>query len=131
MAKDRCKINHLLFMDDLKLFAKSEKELESSMQTVRIGSDDIGMKFGLDKCASMTTKRGKRVHLDCVCLLDGSQVKVLVETGYKYFGVLESEDVLYRECKESLRCQYVRRAKKCLKSKLNGANMIKVINIRS
>ena len=56
-------------------------------------------------------------------------MKVLVETGYKYLGVLESDDVLHRECKERLRCEYVRRAKKCLKSKLNGGNMIKAINI--
>ena len=62
MAKDRCKINHFLFIDDLKLFAKSEKELESLVQTARIISDDIGMKFGQDKCAAMTMKRGKRVH---------------------------------------------------------------------
>ena len=38
-------------MDDLKLFAKNEKEIESLVQTVKIVSDDIGVKFGLDKCA--------------------------------------------------------------------------------
>ena len=36
------KINHLLFMDDLKLFAKSEKGLESLVQTVKVFSKDIG-----------------------------------------------------------------------------------------
>ncbi len=64
MKKDGCKINHLLFMDDLKLFAKNEAEIDSLVQTVRIFSDDIGMQFGLEKCASMTMKRGKRVHSD-------------------------------------------------------------------
>ena len=54
MTKDGCRINHLLFMDDLKLFAKNEKEIDSLVQTVRIFSDDIGMKFGLEKCAAMT-----------------------------------------------------------------------------
>ena len=29
MTKDGCRINHLLFMDDLKLFAKNEKEINS------------------------------------------------------------------------------------------------------
>ena len=43
------KLNHLLFMDDLKLHAKSERELDSLIQTVRIFSDDVGMVFGLDK----------------------------------------------------------------------------------
>ena len=49
MKKDGGRINHLLFMDDLKLFAKNEKEIDSLVQTVRIFSDDIGMKFGLEK----------------------------------------------------------------------------------
>ena len=62
MTKDGCRINHLLFMDDLKLFAKNEKEIDSLVQTVQIFSDDISMKFGLEKCAAMTMKRGKRVH---------------------------------------------------------------------
>ena len=38
-------------LDDARLFAKNEKETESLVQTVRIVSDDIDMKFGLDKCA--------------------------------------------------------------------------------
>ena len=33
------------FMDDLKLFAKNEKHMESLVQTVRMVSADIGMKF--------------------------------------------------------------------------------------
>ena len=66
--KDGCKINHLLFMDNLKLFAKIEVEIDSLVQTFRIFSDDIGMQFGLEKCASMTMKKGKRVHSDGIAL---------------------------------------------------------------
>ena len=39
------KINHLIYMDDSKLFAKNERELETLIQTVRIYSQDIGMEF--------------------------------------------------------------------------------------
>ena len=38
-------------MDDIKLFAKNEKELETLKQVVRIYSQDIGMTFGKEKCA--------------------------------------------------------------------------------
>ena len=55
------KLNHLLFMDGLKLYAKSERELNSLIQTMRIFSDDVGMVFGLDKCAVLVLKRGKMV----------------------------------------------------------------------
>ena len=34
------KINHLLFKDDLKLYVKNEKGLDSLVQTVRILSDE-------------------------------------------------------------------------------------------
>ena len=36
-------------MDDLKLIAKSEKELQKQTQTVENFSDDINMEFGLEK----------------------------------------------------------------------------------
>ena len=44
-------------MDDIKLFAKNKKELETLLQT--ICSQDIGMEFGREKCA-MLMKSGKR-----------------------------------------------------------------------
>ena len=56
------KINHLMYMDDIKLFAKNEKELETLIHAVRICSQDIGMEFGIEKCAMLVMKSGKR-HL--------------------------------------------------------------------
>ena len=41
-------INHLLFMDDLKLYSASKDQLDSLVQSVRIFSQDIRMSFGLD-----------------------------------------------------------------------------------
>ena len=43
------KNNHLMYMDDIKQFAKSENELETLLQTERIYSDNIGMVFGIEK----------------------------------------------------------------------------------
>ena len=42
------KINHLMYMDDIKLFTKYEKELENLIQTIRIFSQDIGIEFGIE-----------------------------------------------------------------------------------
>ena len=39
-------------MDEIKLFAINEKELETQIQTERIYSQDIGMKFGIEKFAT-------------------------------------------------------------------------------
>ena len=43
-------------MYDLELY---EKGLDSLDQIVRIFSDDIGMEFGIDKCATLVLKRSK------------------------------------------------------------------------
>ena len=51
-------------MNDLKLYSKSEKALDSLIQTIRIFSEDIGMQFGIDKCAMLVVKRGKTVKSD-------------------------------------------------------------------
>ena len=52
-------INHLLYMDDLKLYAADDKQLETLLQTVHGFTREIDMRFGLEKCAKATLKRGK------------------------------------------------------------------------
>ena len=42
-------LNHILFMDDLKIFAKSDSEVNGLVSTVQILSNDIGMEFGIKK----------------------------------------------------------------------------------
>ena len=38
-------------MDDLELYSRSEEGLDSLAQTVCGFSEDIGMEFGIEKCA--------------------------------------------------------------------------------
>ena len=47
-------------MYDIKLFTKNEKELETLIQAMKIYCDDIGMKFGVEKCTKLIMKSGKR-----------------------------------------------------------------------
>ena len=55
-------LSHFLFMDNLKLYAKSERKLDLFIQTMRAFSDDVSMVFGLEKCAVLVVKRGKIVR---------------------------------------------------------------------
>jgi hypothetical protein len=59
----KTKISHLLYVDDLKLSAKSEEELRKQVQRVKTLCDDIHMDVGLEKCAKITFKKGKLIHL--------------------------------------------------------------------
>ena len=45
-----------MYMDDIKLFAQKEKELETRIQAVIIYSQDIGMEFGIEKFAMLIMK---------------------------------------------------------------------------
>ena len=45
-----------MYMDDIKLLAKNEKQLEILIHAVRIYSQDIGMAFGIEKCAKIAMK---------------------------------------------------------------------------
>ena len=46
-SESKEKINHILFMDDLKLHSRIEKGLDSLVQTVRGFSEDMEMEFGI------------------------------------------------------------------------------------
>ena len=49
-----------MYMDDIEVFAKTQKELETLVQTTGIFSEDIRMKFDIEKCAMLMMKNGKR-----------------------------------------------------------------------
>lgn len=44
-------------MNDIKFFAKDENVLKGLANAVKCFSDNIGMDFGLDKCAKVTFKK--------------------------------------------------------------------------
>ena len=48
------KVGHLFYVDDLKLYGQNDYELEGLLRTVKTFSDDIGITFGLKKCAKAT-----------------------------------------------------------------------------
>ena len=58
LSKLQEKITHLMYIDDIKLFA-IKKKLETLIQTVRICSQDIGMEFGIEKYAMLEMKISK------------------------------------------------------------------------
>ena len=46
-------------MGDLNLYGKNISQIYSLVQTVWSYSEDIGMKFGIDKCAVLELERGR------------------------------------------------------------------------
>ena len=93
-------IIHLLFMDALKLYSRDEKGLESLVKTIRVFSEDIGMEFGIDKCALLKMEKGKIVKSVGIELPNGKVINLLLEGGsYKYLGILQAGRFLEEEMK--------------------------------
>ena len=116
-------------MDDLKLYASNNPQLENMLKIVKQFSDDIGMSFGLDKCNKMTIKRGKQVNGTDMQLPDGETIKELDNSEtYKYLGIDEKNTICTTEMKAKVKNEYFSRIKKIIKTKLNSKNMITAIN---
>ena len=123
------RINHLLFMDDLKLFGKTKDQIDFLVQTVQIFSEDIGMEFGLKKCGSLVLRKVKLIAGEGLYLNNDRLMKEFNEEGIKYTGILDLDKKKEREFKKSIDRDYQRRQRLILISNVNGRNKITAINI--
>ena len=122
------KLNHLLFMDDLKTYGENEREANELVSTVELFSTDIGMDFGTQNCGTLVLKRGKVVKSYGLELPSGEQIKKVEEGGYKYHGITEFDRIKESAMRESFRKEYLLRTKAIMKSRLNGKNKTKAMN---
>ena len=126
---EQTKINHLFYVDDLKLYGTSDNQLTGLINTEKNVSDDIKMEFGLDKCAKASFKRGKKVSAEGIPLNDNQVIQDLDQSErYKYWGMEEGEGVQHHKMKVNIRTEYKRRIKLVLKSELSARNKIAAIN---
>ena len=82
-------------MDDLKLYSQSKKGLDSLVQTFHIFIEDIGMAFGIEKCAMLVMAKGQTEKSVGIELPDGKVIKSLQEgESYRSLGILEADKFL-------------------------------------
>ena len=62
LSRSQEKINHLIYMDDIKLFAKKWKRTGNSNTQLEYTVNTLGKESGIEKCALLVMKSGKR-HL--------------------------------------------------------------------
>lgn len=98
LAKDMRPINHLLFMDDLKLYGAIKDQLDSLIQVVRIFRGDIKMSFGLESALSWKLEKGK-VDSSGIDLPDDQHIGEVEEGAYRYHGILQLDQTLNTKTK--------------------------------
>ena len=107
-GKGKERLNHLLFMDDLKLYCSNNNEIDSLVKVIKIVS---------------------QVHYVGIDLGDGEVIEEANEEGCNYLGVLEMDDICQEKVKEKVQKEYYKRVKAVLKSKLKCGNVVNAINI--
>ena len=103
--------------------------MDSLVRTVCGFSEDLGMEFGIEKCAVLLMEKGKIVKSVGIELPNGKVIKSLQEgESYKYLGILEADRFLEEKMKLNVLKEFIRRLRKVLKSKLSGGNLVRGVN---
>ena len=115
------KITHLFFVDDLKTYAQDLNDAKFQLDVVTTFTRDIGMEFGIDKCAYIYIDRGKKKTLGEKFTIQGTELNEL-EHGeqYKYLGQEESVGYNAELNKERVVKEYFKRVRKIWGSELYG-----------
>ena len=93
-------------MDDLKIFAKSEREVNGLVSTIEMFSNDTGMEFWIKKFGVLALKRGKAVSFEEAEMPNGEKIKKVEENGYKYLDILEYNKIKESKIKEKFQREY-------------------------
>ena len=116
-------------MDDLKLFAKNDQQLQDLLNFVKQFSDDIRMEHELDKCAKATFFREKLLKAKNITLDTATVIKNLEpDECYKYLWVTERHGIQHSSMRETIRKESFHRVRSILRSESNKRNRIDAIN---
>jgi len=121
-------LTHLMYMDDIKLFAQNDSYLQSLVDTVRTFSDDICMKFGFQKCAKLTVKRGKCTLSGTLSSLGDEIEELDYGETYRYLGFPETGGIDHDVSKSIITSEFHRRVKLIWGSLLSGQYKVQATN---
>ena len=77
------KLNHILYVDDGKLLARNQSDLEKAIKLVDVESRAIGLRLNADKCAIAVFGDGNRSAVQAQHAIP----TVGIESAYKYLGI--------------------------------------------
>ena len=73
-------------------------------------SEDVGMEFGIEKCAMLVMEKGKIVKSVGIELANGKVIKSLqVDESYKYLEILEADKFFEEKMKVNVSKEYIKR----------------------
>lgn len=112
------------------MFSKDDAKFEGLLQTVKKFSNDVGIKFGLKKCAKAIFERRRLIKWTSKKLENNTTITELEhEEVYKYFGVIESSGIHHvtMRVKISKKCYW--RVRAIFNTECNTANQTEAFNM--
>ena len=83
-----------MYMDDIKLFTKNKKALETLIRALKTYSENTRKEFGVEICAMLIMKSEKRQMTEETELPNQGKIKMLGEKDtYKYLEILEADTI--------------------------------------
>ena len=114
------RLNHFLYMEDIKLYAATNNQLQGLLQLIQTFSRDIKMSFGIEKCRTWSIAKGK-TEMKNFTTQDVDTVEAMNEDDiYKYLGHMQTEQIKHAQMKQQLGEEYLHRTKIILSTKLKG-----------
>ncbi|XP_067139882.1 uncharacterized protein [Centruroides vittatus] len=115
-------------MDDIKLYASTQKQLHQLLQITHSYTKDIQMEFGLDKCKTLHIEKGILKKED-FALGNGDIIESMEEGEfYKYLGFQQAKLTEHAQIKQRLIKEYQSRLNAILRTQLNAKHTVKAIN---
>ena len=123
-------VSHLLYMDDIKLFAPTQNLLKGLIREVELFSSDINMTFGLDKCKIINISRNRGRCEAIEYETNQGENMGVIEEGYfyKYLGFYQEKKIDHTNVKNSLTKDYLARVRMLCQTDLNSKHLFKAIN---
>ena len=119
------KISHLLYMENLSLLGRNENDLVNVTKIVQTIIKDIVMNFRLEKYARICLKRGRvpsKMHIGSTFENDIKELDP--RKAYKYLSIEGSCDIQYKNEKEKLKKESLKRLRIVLRTELRAKDKI-------
>jgi len=124
------RLNHILYVDDIKLCAATNNQLQELLPLTDTFSRDIKMVFGIEKCKTLCIAKRKLEMRNFTTEDDDDDTMDAMNEGdmYRYLDHMQAKQIKHVRMKHKLGKEYLNHTKNVLNTKLNGKNMIKAVN---
>eukprot|EP00957_Ditylum_brightwellii_P042946 3251860-Ditylum_brightwellii.AAC.1 len=115
-------ISHLLYIDDLKLYARKKKKLERMLKIVEDFSTKIKMMFGLDECTILIIKKGNYHPTNILPPIP--KLDDIEDKWCRCLGIMKGIDFHIKDTKEQTKKEYFSQLRNVFKSSMTGENIM-------